>query len=189
MLHLMNGILTQAPEFNKTGLVGFPINAILNWAMGTPAGAAAFLNDKVNAQLKKILNQWAVFLRSPDSRTVLNDDPEKGWFGRDALAAMPGFAQDFESDPSAAVSRLCVLGRFFHPALPRGPPPRREPGRRPRDRQCLRVGTLQARRRCAAARPVLDQGPALLACAHAGGRPARRPSSRAGPSTRRSSAH
>jgi len=30
MLVLMNYILTQAPEFNKTGLVGFPINAILN---------------------------------------------------------------------------------------------------------------------------------------------------------------
>jgi len=113
MLHLMNGVLTQAPEFNKTGLVGFPINAILNWAMGTPAGAAAFLNDKVNAQLKKILNQWAVFLRSPDSRTVLNDDPEKGWFGRDALAAMPPFTLDFESDPTLPYHGFASWDDFF----------------------------------------------------------------------------
>ena len=113
MLHLMNRILTQAPEFNKTGLVGFPINAILNWAMGTPAGAAAFLNDKVNAQLKKILNQWAVFLRSPDSRAVLNDDPDKGWFGRDALAAMPGFTQDFESDPNRPYHGFASWDDFF----------------------------------------------------------------------------
>ena len=28
MLRIMNRILTMAPEFNKTGLVGFPINAI-----------------------------------------------------------------------------------------------------------------------------------------------------------------
>ena len=56
MLEVMNRVLTQAPEFNRTDLVGFPINAIVNWAMGTPAGAAAFLNDKVNRQLKKILN-------------------------------------------------------------------------------------------------------------------------------------
>jgi phosphatidylserine decarboxylase len=57
MLQLMNDILTQAPEFNQTGLVGFPINAILDWPMGTPAGTEAFLNEKVNLQLKKILNQ------------------------------------------------------------------------------------------------------------------------------------
>ena len=47
MLQVMNRILTIAPEFNKTGLVGFPINAILDWPMGTPAGTTAFLNEKV----------------------------------------------------------------------------------------------------------------------------------------------
>ena len=69
MLELINGILTTAPTFNKTGLVGFPINAILDWPMGTPGGFAAFLNDKVNAQFKKILNAWATFLSSPDLAT------------------------------------------------------------------------------------------------------------------------
>lgn len=64
--------------------------------MGTPAGASAFLNEKVNRQLKKILNQWAVFLRSPDSRRVLSEDPKTGWFGRGcARAAMPDFDQGF----------------------------------------------------------------------------------------------
>ena len=86
MLKLMNDVLTQAPEFNQTGLVGFPINAILDWPMRTPAGTTVFLNEKVNQQLKKILSQWAVFLRSPDSKYVLSDDPEKGWFGRDAIS-------------------------------------------------------------------------------------------------------
>ena len=62
MLRVLNHIMTTAPGFNKTGLVGFPINAILNWPMGTRAGTAAFLNEKVNRQLKKILNHWAVFL-------------------------------------------------------------------------------------------------------------------------------
>lgn len=99
MLKLINQILTQAPEYNKTDLVGFPINAIVNWAMGTPAGATAFLNPKVNRQLKKILTQWAVFLNSPDSLAVLNNDPEKGWLGRDALQAMPTLVQDFEVNP------------------------------------------------------------------------------------------
>lgn len=99
MLRLINQIITQAPEFNKTDLVGFPINAIVNWAMGTPAGAAAFLNEKVNRQLKKILTQWAVYLRSTDSLVVLNKHPEKGWLGRDALQAMPTLVQDFEVRP------------------------------------------------------------------------------------------
>ncbi len=99
MLRLMNRIMTKAPEFNKTGLVGFPINAILDWPMGTQAGTAAFLNDKVNRQLKKILNEWAVFLKSADSRYVLGDDPKSGWFGRDAREAMPDFARDFQCNP------------------------------------------------------------------------------------------
>ncbi len=99
MLQIMNHILTQAPEFNKTGLVGFPLNAILNWPMGTPAGVTAFLNPKVNHQLKKILTQWAVFLNSPDSRYVLSKDPLTGWFGKDAQKAMPTFVQDFICDP------------------------------------------------------------------------------------------
>jgi phosphatidylserine decarboxylase len=99
MLDLINGIMTTAPTFNKTGLVGFPINAILDWPMGTPGGFAAFLNDKVNSQLMKILNQWAAFLNSPDSCYVLNNDPKRGWFGRDAMAAMPHFVDEFKCDP------------------------------------------------------------------------------------------
>jgi len=113
MLHVMNEVLTQAPEFNKTGLVGFPINAVINWAMGTPAGTIAFLNEKVNQQLKKILNQWAVFLGSPDSRYVLSEDPEKGWFGRDALEAMPDFAEDFQCDPDLPYYGFASWDDFF----------------------------------------------------------------------------
>lgn len=99
MLLLINRILTKAPEFNQTGLVGFPINAILNWPMATPAGTTAFLNEKVNRQLKKILTQWADYLGSKDSCAVLSDDPKSGWFGRDAKNAMPTFVDDFKCDP------------------------------------------------------------------------------------------
>lgn len=99
MLQLINAILTTAPTYNKTDLVGFPINAILDWPMGTSGGFAAFLNEKVNAQLKKILNYWGAFLSSPASRYVLNDDPENGWLGRDAMAAMPKFVDVFQCEP------------------------------------------------------------------------------------------
>ncbi|MEY4505367.1 MAG: hypothetical protein RL154_1667 [Pseudomonadota bacterium] len=99
-LKLISAVLRTAPEYNKTGLVGFPINAILDWAMGTQAGAAVFLNEKVNAQFKKILNEWGRFLSSPDSTYVLSNDPKSGWFGADAQKAMPNFAKDFKCDPS-----------------------------------------------------------------------------------------
>ncbi len=99
MLRLINRIMTKAPEFNKTGLVGFPINAILDWSMATVGGYAAFLNDKVNAAFKKILNHWAVFLKSEESCYVLNKRPRKGWFGKDAMDAMPDFDKEFKCNP------------------------------------------------------------------------------------------
>ena len=102
MILMINEIMTQAPEFNKTGLVGFPINVILNWPMATTAGFAAFLNDKVNRLFKNILNYWAEFLSSPASCYVLNtEDPRHGWFGEDAMEAMPNFAKDFQCKPQA----------------------------------------------------------------------------------------
>lgn len=75
-LQVLNHIMTQSPTYNKTGCVGFPINAILDWAMGTEGGFAAFLNDKLNAQLKKVLNHWGTFLKSEDSTYVLSTDNE-----------------------------------------------------------------------------------------------------------------
>ena len=113
MLALINRILTTAPSFNKTGLVGFPINAILDWPMGTEGGFAAFLNDKVNARLKKILNAWAAFLDSPDSCYVLDADPKRGWFGRDAMAAMPNFVEEFQCNPALPHYGFASWDDFF----------------------------------------------------------------------------
>jgi phosphatidylserine decarboxylase len=123
MLQMMNRIVTQAPQFNKTGLVGFPMNTILNWPMGTQAGASAFLNPKVNRQMKKILQHWAVFLKSPDSLYVLNDDPQKGWFGKDAREAMPNFVKDFVCDPKLPYYGFASWDDFFTRRI--------RPGRRP----------------------------------------------------------
>jgi phosphatidylserine decarboxylase len=113
MLALINRIMTTAPVFNQTGLVGFPINAILDWPMGTPGGFTAFLNDKVNAQLKKLLDEWARFLSSPDSCYVLNTDPSSGWFGRDAMEAMPGFVNEFVCNPGQTYYGFTSWDDFF----------------------------------------------------------------------------
>jgi phosphatidylserine decarboxylase len=113
MLELISAIITKAPDFDETGLVGFPINAILDWPMGTKSGFAAFLNDKVNAQLKKILNEWAKFLRSPGSCSVLNTDEHKGWFGKDAKKAMPDFEKEFKCEPGKPYYGFTSWDNFF----------------------------------------------------------------------------
>jgi len=99
MLALLNTIMTHAPEFDCSGLVGCPINSIFDWSMGTAAGMAAFLNERVNVQLKKVLNAWGRFLSSPDSAYVLNEHPQTGWFGDDARKAMPDFEREFVCAP------------------------------------------------------------------------------------------
>ncbi|KAG0633777.1 Phophatidylserine decarboxylase-domain-containing protein [Tuber brumale] len=80
MLACFNEIMASAPEYRKgLGLAGFPINAIINWPMGTPSGAAAFLNEKVNAQVGKMLKEWAKFLGSPESRYCQPSEPHRGF--------------------------------------------------------------------------------------------------------------
>ena len=113
MLRLINRIMTKAPEYSRKGLVGFPINAILDWPMATVGGYAAFLNDKVNRHFKKVLNCWGQFLKSSDSCYVLNDDPETGWFGRDALEDMPHFADEFVCDPDKPHYGFTSWDNFF----------------------------------------------------------------------------
>jgi phosphatidylserine decarboxylase len=113
MLKLFNAIMTRAPEYNETGLVGFPINAILDWPMGTGGGFTAFLNAKVNARFRAMLDEWARFLVSKDSTYVLNDDPIKGWFGRDAMKDMPNFDKTFVCDPAAPHHGFISWDDFF----------------------------------------------------------------------------
>lgn len=85
MLRVLNYLITTAPSWNdfslRVGLVGLPINAVLDWSMGTPSGYAAFLDPDINAMLKKVLNAWGEFLTSPESATAL-DESDNGWFGQ-----------------------------------------------------------------------------------------------------------
>lgn len=83
MLKLIDHILSTAPEYMQPdekghSLIGFPINAILDWCMGTPAGFSFFLNEKVNQRFKAILDRWCAFLNSEKSLYVLNKG-EHGW--------------------------------------------------------------------------------------------------------------
>ncbi|WP_345829490.1 phosphatidylserine decarboxylase family protein [Erwinia sp. HDF1-3R] len=113
MLALINVIMTHAPEFDETGLVGFPFNAILNWSMATQGGWSGFLDERINQHIKAILNEWAVFLRSKESAAVLSEDPRSGWFGEDARRAMPTFVDDFICDPSLPHHGFTSWDDFF----------------------------------------------------------------------------
>lgn len=114
ILAILNNILKTAPHWtdagNKVGLVGVPMNALLDWQMATQAGFAAFQDPTVNQWIKKILDVWNKYLSSPDSAKVLGTDKE-GWFGPTGLKALEevanlgktdlSFDQLFHCDPKA----------------------------------------------------------------------------------------
>src|SRR5579859_1697137 len=109
MLRMINEVLTTAPEFGAN-MVATPLGAILDWAMGTPAGFAAFRDPLVNAILKKVLNAWCEFLSSGDSLYVLNDSPS-GWKCAEARRAV-GIEQ-YEHDPRDAHWGFASWNDFF----------------------------------------------------------------------------
>jgi phosphatidylserine decarboxylase len=112
MLELINKALYQAPKFNETGLVGFPINAILDWTMGMPAGFSAFRLDKINEIFKDILDEYGSYLDSKDSAKVIDPDPEKGgWMSEAAIEAI--HIEDFIHDPFAPHWGFTSWNKFF----------------------------------------------------------------------------
>jgi phosphatidylserine decarboxylase len=120
MLAMIDEVMGRAPEFDTTALVGAPLNAILDWAMGTPAGFAAFRHPPINAAIKQILEAWRVFLDSPKSLYVLNDSPS-GWKSPAARAAIG--IDDYEHDPSDTHWGFASWNDFFIRRF--------KPGRRP----------------------------------------------------------
>jgi phosphatidylserine decarboxylase len=102
MLELLSVILTKAPEYSATDLIRtLPILSLLAKLAQTQAGAAVFINKRVNEQIGLLLNAWGQFLSSSESCSVLNTNPRTGWFGEDAMKAMPDFDQHFVCDPKA----------------------------------------------------------------------------------------
>ncbi|KAI1437415.1 Phophatidylserine decarboxylase-domain-containing protein [Xylaria sp. CBS 124048] len=85
MLNVLNHVFTQAPQWNETafgvGMVGVPMVSIFDYVMATPSGHAAFLDPDVNKMIKKVLNEWGEFLKSPKSAEALTTGPS-GWFSQ-----------------------------------------------------------------------------------------------------------
>lgn len=77
---------------HAAGLVGFPINALVNWPMATQAGDTIFRVPGFNLKMKEVLNAWAYdLLQQPSSTNVLSptftheEPPAIGWLNHDAL--------------------------------------------------------------------------------------------------------
>lgn len=116
-LVLLNAIMTEAPQYTECpdshgdeepcGLIGFPINALLNWPMGTSFGYNVFSNALVNQQFKKILNYWSNYLVSEASRSVLIESfPDRtpkvlAWLSPTAKQEMVNVACQASGDPTA----------------------------------------------------------------------------------------
>lgn len=111
LLRLMNGVLRSAPEFSEQAMVMTPLNAVLDWAMGTTAGFALFRDPRVNAALREVLTAWCTFLSGPDSRYVL-DDSDSGWMSAAAQEAIGGIEQ-YEHDPDAEHWGFASWNDFF----------------------------------------------------------------------------
>jgi phosphatidylserine decarboxylase len=112
LLRLLDHVLGQSLPFggSEFPFVGFPINAILDWCMGTPVGNAAFRNEAVNAMFHKVLDAFGSFLSSPESRYVINDSPT-GWKCAEAIS-LTGMS-DFVYDPADRYWGFASWNDFF----------------------------------------------------------------------------
>ncbi|XP_065903153.1 uncharacterized protein [Dysidea avara] len=127
MLQLMSHVLTKAPEFSPKGItVSIPMFAILRQPIVTKGGYAAFLNSTVNLHLKKILNAWGIFLKSPASCYVLTAD---GWLSKQALEKFGGnFEKTFKCDPNKPHYGFTSWDNFFTRELQPDARPVADPG-------------------------------------------------------------
>lgn len=110
MLQLLDHIMDSGPKWSQiadqTGLIGFPITAILEWPMNTYSGNAFFLRKDVNEQWTKILATWAEYLVSADSASVLSDAPD-GWLSLNALSELTVVGNNGVSDYTFEQLYIC----------------------------------------------------------------------------------
>jgi len=91
--------------------------------MATPAGFAAFIKTRVNELFKNILNEYKIFLETPESTSILVDDLPGGWFTKQALDEMPEFDKTFKCHPNQDHKGFKSFDDFFTRELRHGARP------------------------------------------------------------------
>jgi len=122
MVYLINSIIKTPPIFHKQKLVALPMDAILDWSMGTHAGAVFFLNEQVNRVFKEILDKWRHFLSSPESLVAFSPDQ---WMSEDVMK-MIGIEQ-FVHEPDSPAWGFKSWNDFFIRKFKKGQRPIAEP--------------------------------------------------------------
>ncbi|KAK1637388.1 phosphatidylserine decarboxylase-domain-containing protein [Colletotrichum phormii] len=89
-LQVVNVIMRSGPQFfdrpgneDAMGFVAAPMNALLNWPMGTAAGYEFFRRREVNEAMGCVLGAWGGFLASRASRGCL-----RGWVSASGQVVM-----------------------------------------------------------------------------------------------------
>jgi phosphatidylserine decarboxylase len=117
LLQVLNHVLTTAPAWtdagHSVGLVGVPINAILDWPMGTRAGFAVFQDPEVNAMIKKVLDTWGEYLKSEASCSVLEDN-KIGWFSEHGIKSLEEVANVGETELKFEELFVCDPKARYH---------------------------------------------------------------------------
>ncbi|EON68784.1 hypothetical protein W97_08042 [Coniosporium apollinis CBS 100218] len=72
LLQVLNVQIQSPIGYNDPPQIGSPINAILDWPVGTRAGFAAFLRDDVNKLFQDSLRYWAAAHNDPHSPGLEN---------------------------------------------------------------------------------------------------------------------
>lgn len=125
---LLNGIMTMTQTYNDTGCVGFPINSLLDWAMGTEAGHNFFLDNGVNEHFNKVLNDWGEYLTGSASKyAVLNNnkevteyaghfnDPQYYWLSDKAMISMATALDGADYTGKPIEARAKFIKAFYCP--------------------------------------------------------------------------
>jgi phosphatidylserine decarboxylase len=111
LMVLIDSVMTLSLPFSTSGLVGCPINALLDWPMCMPGGFEFFQFSEVNAKLRAVLDRWSRFLDGPHSRRYLNTCSPDGWFSAEASQYVD--MSLFVCDPTAPFHGFASWNDFF----------------------------------------------------------------------------
>ncbi|RAH47745.1 phosphatidylserine decarboxylase [Aspergillus brunneoviolaceus CBS 621.78] len=116
----LDKITRTAPAYDASaaknslgGSMGILTN-LLEPYLKTAAGQEFFRDARVDKVLQSLLKEWTVYLKSPESASVLTDD-DGGWFSRAALSdeERTTMFQDYQCDPEAPHYGFQSWDQFF----------------------------------------------------------------------------
>lgn len=100
LLNGFNTILNLAPQFINNDLVGLPFSAFVVGIDATLSGSTLFRLPVFNEKMKAILDEWSIYLKSPESNWIFSVEGEQ-WLSDDAKKQYdyPLWAKDSETLP------------------------------------------------------------------------------------------